>query len=204
MAFVSCKKDDLSMLSGEPSAIGAVGNEITFSHSLPGVGPISMSIASVNDGISTVDVEFVVTDPDLLAIANFVADLNPTTSSVNGDTVSVYGKMRFTTDGIATVFKNGDEMVICKYDASVGDKFTMNVNNRTVKHEVVQKSTEDDYPYAFWNIKVVTMEATNYGIPGVNKLQYISNHRFGPVGLKAYMTDGTEHLITLLSLFEND
>lgn len=203
LALFSCKKDTLE-LTGEPSLIGAVGNELTFSNTIPGLGTTSMTVTALNNGISTLETSAVVTNADILSIATHVAELFPENVTVVGNTVTTNMQARFTTDGIAAIAPNGDELVVCKYNADVGDEWRLTAGAQNVKHKVTQKSTEDDYQWSLWLIKVVTMEATEYGIPGLKKAEYISNHRFGPVGLKAYLSDGTTWSASIFSLFDNE
>jgi len=203
LALFSCKKDDLT-LTGDPSPVGAVGNELTFSNTIPGLGTSSMTVVALEDGISTLQTSAVVTNADMLTMANHLAALYPGNVTVVGNTVSANMKARFTTDGIAAIAPDGEELVVCKYNASVGDEWTMNADGNTVKHKVTQKSTDDDYEWGFFYIKVVTMEATNYGVPGLDKVEYVSNHKFGPVGLHGYLSDGSSWSATIFSLFDNE
>lgn len=202
LALCSCKKEDLS-LSGTPSAIGAVGNELSFTHNIPGIGGITAAITSIDDGVSTISATFEVTNDDFLAIITEVASLYPAHLTVTGNSVSSSMKARFTTDGIAWVHDSGEELVVCKYDAEVDDEWTMKVDGKNVRHKVSEKSSEDDYEWGFWLLKVVTMNATGYGLPGLNRVEYISNHRFGPVGVKGYLSDGSSLEAAIFSLFDN-
>jgi hypothetical protein len=59
---------------------------------------------------------------------------------------------------------------------------------------VVSKSTDDDYPYGFYNIKTIQVEtdANNLGSTGgIDKITYIANHKFGLVGVKVTFNDAT-------------
>lgn len=203
LSLFSCKKDKLE-LTGSPSMVGAVGNTLTFSHGLTDVGSVDMTVTEFTDGISTLETVITLTNDDLLDMAEHIEALYPTKVQVSGNTVTTEMQARFTTDGIAAVAPNGDELVVCKYDANVGDTWTINADGRTVKHEVTQRSSEDDFEWGFWLLKVVTMDGTNYGIPGLNKVLYISNHRFGPVAVKAFMSDGSVLDASIFSDFENE
>ncbi|MCP4120743.1 MAG: hypothetical protein GY751_03200 [Bacteroidetes bacterium] len=199
----SCKKEDLA-LTGAPSAIGAVGNELTFSNTIPNLGAIVMTVTAFHEGISTLQASAEITNADLLEMATHVAGLYPNNITIVGNTVTVNMQARFTTDGIAAIAPNGEELVVCKYNASEGNEWTMDADGNTIRHKVTHKSTENDYHWSFFDIKVVKMEATNYGIPGLNKVEYISNHKYGPVGVKAYLTDGTVWSADIFSLNDNE
>ncbi|MCX7879209.1 MAG: hypothetical protein N2517_00925 [Ignavibacteria bacterium] len=90
---------------------------------------------------------------------------------------------------------------LVKYDAKVGDKyeFTDKEGNKFVR-EVTYRSTTDDYPIAFWYIKVIKVEETITDGPYKNffgKLIYYTNHKFGVVGLEYQNLDGKKFKIEI-------
>lgn len=94
-------------------------------------------------------------------------------------------------EGVAFINPNGKQVVLMKYDAKVGDKWShTKIDGNKVDFEVKHKSTTDDYSYAFFNIKVVKVEQ-KYQQPGYSKIVYIGNHKFGLVGIEIYLEDGT-------------
>jgi hypothetical protein len=86
---------------------------------------------------------------------------------------------------------NHEPFVLVKYDAKVGDKYTFEKTDGTViTREVVRKSTEDDYYWGGLLIKTVDVDQDSR-IPGVEKITYFTNHKFGIVAVRTTMEDGT-------------
>lgn len=96
------------------------------------------------------------------------------------------------TEGLAYINKKGKQAVIMKYDLEVGDSWTYTtaIENNKVKFKVIKKSTTNDYPYGMMDIKVMKVEQ-KVPYPGVSKIIYIANHKFGPVGVEVQLEDGT-------------
>jgi hypothetical protein len=69
----------------------------------------------------------------------------------------------------------------------------------TITRKVVSKSTTDDYFWAWMMIKTSGVEETGRGIPGVSKIEYQTNHKFGLVAIKAYFEDGTSKIVSIYS-----
>jgi hypothetical protein len=101
-------------------------------------------------------------------------------------------KMKITDEGIQDYFnKDGKPHTIVKYDCKVGDKYILKKSDgTTITREVIGKSTEDDFPYGFYYIKTITI-AQDSRIPGVRKITYKANHKFGLVYFAVEMEDDT-------------
>ena len=109
-------------------------------------------------------------------------------------------KVKMTDEGILD-YTNKDQkpLVLVRYDASVGDKYTLDKSDgTTITREVVSKSTTDDYFWGGMLIKTINVQQDSR-IPGIKKIEYIANHKFGLVGIKVYMEDGTTSQIDLFS-----
>ena len=63
----------------------------------------------------------------------------------------------------------------------------------------MSKSTTDDYSCGFFDIKAIKVEETGRNLPGVSKIEFIANHRWGMVGVKIYFEDGTDETLTIFS-----
>lgn len=106
--------------------------------------------------------------------------------------LSCEGKFKMTDEGILD-YNNKDHkpFVLVKYDAKVGDKYTLEKSDgTTIVREVVRKSSSDDF---YWNgmiIKTIDVEQSS-NIPGVNNITYFCNHKFGVVAVRVNMEDGT-------------
>lgn len=170
--------------------MGKVGNY--WSASIPEVGNATITIQENTDG-------------------NVVASI-----PYNGSTYEVEGKI--TDNGIYDyVYSNGDKskpFTLVKFDANVGDKWEYKVGNQTVTREVVRKSTEDDTPYIFWNIKTIDVLETipsgfvftggvsmlksgsadkvNNGTTQVKSILWKFNHKFGFISAEITKLDNAK------------
>ena len=108
------------------------------------------------------------------------------------------GTFKITDKGILD-YNNADHepFVLVKFDAKVGDKYTLTKSDGTViTREVVRKSTDDDW---LWNemwIKTIDVEQDSR-IPGVKNLNFITNHKFGIVAVQVVLEDGTTSQVDL-------
>jgi hypothetical protein len=200
LVITSCKKNDddsagSSSIGGSSSiAINTVGN--TFSNSVvSGVTSYSgtISITNITDGVATV--QFKATIPTNIPI---LQGIKAKYKDASGK-LSCEGKFKMTDAGILD-YNNKDHLpfVLVKYDANVGDKYTLTKSDGTkIVREVVRKSTSDDF---YWNgllIKTIDVEQTS-NIPGVKKITYFSNHKFGLVLVRVEMDDGSKPQLTLV------
>ena len=102
--------------------------------------------------------------------------------------------LRVTSEGIQEFASSGGDMgrpfTIVRYDASVGDSWSFTTDDgREITRTVSYRSTEDDYPVAFWMIKVIKVEEVSDD-PVVEKVTYVTNHKFGIVGVEIIMKSG--------------
>ncbi|WP_131458468.1 hypothetical protein [Jiulongibacter sediminis] len=199
MAFLSLSSCELvdkvspdGKLGGEPSPMGEVGNTFSLG-SIAGVADFSGEVTEFTDGISTVKASITITDPQILNMAKSVAELN-----WNGNTATVSKKYRITDEGIQNVYDEGNYTLV-KYDGKVGDEYSIKVGGKKYTRTIDYKSTEDEYQYAFWNIKVIKVVETGRPLIGVSKLEYLLNHKFGIVGFKVYFEDGSEKEVRFFS-----
>jgi hypothetical protein len=200
LVLTSCKKEDSSddnssSISGSTSiAINTVGN--TFTNSVV-VGTSSyqgtISISKVTDGIATV--QFKAAIPSNIPILQGIKSKYKDASG----NLSCEGKFKITDAGILD-YNNKDHkpFVLVKFDAKVGDKYTLvKSDGTTIVRTVVRVSTADDY---YWNgliIKTVDVEQSS-NIPGVKKITYFSNHKFGLVAVRVEMEDGSKPQLSLV------
>lgn len=183
LAVTGCKKDDPT-LGGSQSPMGEVGNNFTASFSIPGLTFLGATVTELENGISTISGSAQITNPTLANLANIMAGLYPASVTIVGDMVSATAQGKFTDEGIAAVFDEG-ELILVRYDASVGDEYSLKIDGKTITNKVVYRSDTDDY---FWNgmfIKVIKMESTGQDPGGLETLHYYANHRFGIVGIEA-------------------
>ena len=184
-------------LGGDPSPMGAVGH--TFGVVTPnGVSNDNVEVTSNSNGISTVQYTATVSNPMLLEMVKAMPDV-----TVNGNQASVSRKYRITKNGFQSVYEEGN-LTIMNYNADVGDTYSMQKNGSTLERRVTKVSKEDEYEYAFFLIKTIHVEETGRNIPGVSKVEFIGNHRFGMVGVKLHYEDGTSQNLTIIASAENE
>jgi hypothetical protein len=199
--FTSCnwfdsenKADDSTTLGGSTSIpINTVGN--TFTNSVR-VGTStysgSISITKLENGVATVKVVGKI--PSGYPILDKIKSKYKDTA---GNLV-YEGKFKMTDEGILDYNNaNGDPFVLIKYDANVGDKYTHKKSDgTTVVREVVRKSTTDDYYWGGMLIKTIDVDV-KVNVPGVSKITYFSNHKFGLVAVRVTMEDGSAPQLSL-------
>lgn len=179
-------------IGGTTVASGKVGNVYDLGGSI-GLSAFKAEVKTLDDGVSSISGSMSVSDPKLLEFAKSSPDFK-----INGSNISVSKKFRITDKGIQNVLDDGNFTLI-EYDGAVGDKYTHKIDGKKVTREITYKSTDNDYAWGFLDIKVMKVTETGRSIPGVKKLEYIFNHKFGIVGAKAYFDDGTEKIISIFS-----
>jgi hypothetical protein len=189
------KSDSSSSISGTTNIpINTVGT--TFANSVR-VGTSSyqgtISITNITDGVATVSFHAAIPSnyPILQGIKSKYKD-------ASGNLVCE-GKFKMTDKGILDYNnKDHDPFVIVKYDAKVGDKYTLDKSDgKTIVREVIRKSVDDDF---YWNgmlIKTIDVEQSS-NIPGVSKIIYFCNHKFGLVAVRVVMEDGSTPQLDLV------
>ncbi|MBN1145592.1 MAG: hypothetical protein JXA72_14280 [Bacteroidales bacterium] len=190
----NCEKDDNGGLGGSQSAMGEVGEQLDASNS-SGVSNATATVTSLEDGISTMDATATITNEDILDILENVPEF-----TVSGNSVSVSDvQFRITTEGIESKIPAYPGIIV-KYDSKVGDVYS---GGSGIEREVIYKSSDDDYPYGFMYIKVIKVEESPTPFPGVSKIAYIANHRFGMVGIDFTLDDNSIVHFTLYGSVEN-
>ncbi|HBL77998.1 MAG: hypothetical protein A2W90_01170 [Bacteroidetes bacterium GWF2_42_66] len=189
-------KDSSDSISGTTDIpMNTVGN--TFSSSIKINGSYqnisgTIAITAVTDGVATVKFQFPI--PSSLT---FLQQIKPKYKDASGN-LNCECKFKITDKGILD-YNNIDHepFVLVKYDAKVGDKYTLEKSDgKTIVREVVRKSTDDDFYWGGMIIKTVDVEQSS-NIPGVEKIAYFTNHKFGIVAVRAYMEDGSTSQIDL-------
>ena len=196
-SHVSCLKDRLSV-GGDQSPMGEVGTTVSTTDSEAaqyGIQNVRGEVVALEDGVSNMTLTAQVTNP---AIRTILSNIPGTT--VSGDLVTVKDmEFKSTMNGISCISPFAEGIVV-DYSAKVGDKYPMKGTNK--KREVVSRSTDDDYPYFFWNIKVIeVVEPT--GSFGIRETRYWANHKFGLVGIQFTIDDGTEVDLTVMTSSDN-
>ena len=183
-------------LKGEPSPMANVGVKMTGSNNATlGVSGASAVVTATENGVATLSGEATITNPTILNVVSNIPEFK-----VTGNKITISGlKVKITTDGIESKIP-GYPGILVKYDSQVGDTYDAGSG---VKRKVTAKSTTDDYPWGMMFIKIIKVEESPSLIPGVKKMIYYSNHRFGLVGLEVTFEDNTEYKFTTYCSAEN-
>ena len=198
LSFGSCSLIDSltnkDSIDGEQSDMGQVGAEVSSSD-IPGVTNARATVTTLDGGISKFTGEATITDPALLNIVSNIPEF-----TVIGNTVSVSDlEVKVTKEGIESKIPSFPGVIV-KYDSKVGDKYKV---ANGVERKVISKSDVDEYPYGYYLIKVMKVEESPSIIPGVTKMVYIANHKFGIVGLEVTFSDGTTTTFTIWGSTQN-
>ena len=195
--FISCGKDELGggSIGGKQSPVGEVGNTFRINGSVPGVSGVTSQITSLDDGISTMAMTATITNPDIL---NVVAAIPG--AEVTGTSASFSRQYRFTSQGIQTIFPEGAFTAI-KYDAKKGDVYTLKRGSRTIRREVTKVSNENEFSWNGMKIKTIHVKETGSGVgmPGLDYVEYVYNHKFSLVACIVYFEDGTTLNVPFIS-----
>lgn len=204
IAFSSCgilggDDDDsgTSPLGGDPSPMAAVGNEFSVYAAGLGVSESNAVVTHQSDDVATITASAKVTDPVMKSILEVVPTFEM--ESQGSDIYSGTIKIRLTSKGIQDIYEDGSPFTLINYGAKVGDTYKKEVNGRTITRKVTKVSKDDDHQYGFMLIKVIEVEETGNGIPGVSKVKYYGNHRFGFVGMEIFFEDGSSTMSTVIS-----
>jgi hypothetical protein len=191
--LASCGKEyGEQSLGGTTAPMGEVGNTFELSN-IDGVSNVSAKITELNDGVSKLEFMCDVTDSKLKAMAQYIPEV-----SLQGNKLTATSHVKMTDQGIMNVLDEGN-LILVKYDAKVGDTYSIKRDGKTVTREVTAKSTENDFFWSWMLIKTIDVEETGQNIPGVSKLVYHTNHKFGLVAVNVFFEDGTSKMVSVYS-----
>lgn len=188
------KKEDDGTLNGNTDIpLNRTGNTFTSTVSANGSFSNVTSTASItkNDGgVASVRVKAnLKSAPEL----GFIKNLIPAKYFDSQGNLDVEGKVKVTDEGFLDYTNaDGKPFVMVRYDCNVGDTYTLQkADGKTITRTVTQKSTTDDFPYGMLLIKTITVEQDSR-IPGIKKIVYKFNHKFGIVYAEAIAQDGSK------------
>lgn len=189
------KEEEEIHIGGQQSAMGQVGSEAFCYTTLAGVDSARARVVSFDKGISTFTGEAIITDPVILNIISNIPEF-----TIEGNKVSVSDlKFVVSTEGVESMNPSYPGIIV-KYGSKVGDKYPV---KNGIEREVIHKSTEEDYYFGWFIIKVIKVEESPCLIPGISKMVYIANHRFGIVGLEITYDDNTSTFFGFTGNAEN-
>jgi len=185
--FISCEKVKVNTLDGDQSPIGQVGTTFSLLGNVSDVSNASAQVVSLDDGVSTISLSANITNPDYLSMLSSLSSK----VDISGTTVKIDRQYRFTDAGIQSVYPNGEVLNVIKYNAKVGDVYTIKRGAHTIHREVTVVSNKDEYSWNGLLIKTIHVKETGRGVPGLDYVEYVTNHKFGLVALKIFFEDGT-------------
>ena len=197
-SLVSCEKLNVGNdkpIGGTALALTEVGNTFNVTSTLSGINVSEAKVTKISDGVSTTTVRVSVTNPTLVKWK----DTFPYLENVSGNTAEISLSGRVTDEGIQSVV-DGKSFTLVNYSDDVGKKYTATVDGHKIEREIVAKSTTNDYSLGGMNIKVYQIEESGNPMPGLQKLVYYTNHKFGLVGVQVVFEDGSK---SKLSFFSN-
>jgi len=185
-------------IGGSQSPMGQVGTSFSMLGSIPGVSGVSAQVTALKDGVSTITASSTITNSTYMALINNLYNLGvwyKDDVTISGTKVTVNAQFRITDKGIQSVYPDGNVFTAVEYSAKVGDVYTVQLNGQTIRREVTAVSTTDDFAWNGMKIKTITIKETGRGIPGVDYIEYWTNHKFGPVAARIYFEDGTSVMV---------
>jgi hypothetical protein len=188
--------EDDDSLGGSQSPIGAVDNNFGISD-VTGISNANAKVTKLDKDVSTITYTCTVDNANWLSLAPYIPG-----TVVNGKNVTSTGKVILTSEGIMNVYDEGN-LILVKYDAKVGDSWSLKRGSKTITRTVSKKSETDDYSWGWLLIKTITVEETGRDVPGVTKVVYETNHRFGLVGVTVFFEDGTSKKVGIFSDADN-
>lgn len=177
-------------------------NELGGDSNLPmnDVGNTYNASVYINDDYVNLNESVVITNKeDGEVIVRIQADLPdlPVVNLISSEFIKngkLDGEFRFknTSEGVLDYFnKENKPFIIAKYDAKVGDKYELDLaGGRKVTRTVTKKSSSDDFEWGWYYLKTITVEQDS-DIPGIAKIIYNVNHKFGWVSVEVVMEDGS-------------
>lgn len=189
--------DDSKPIGGDPSPMGEVNNTFGIMSLPNGVDDTEAVVTARNGDISTITYSATITNPSILEMVSAMPDV-----TVTGNRASVSRDYRITTEGFQSVYEEGN-LTIMDFDAKEGDSYSIKHNGKKLVREVSKVSKQDEYEWGFMLIKTIHVQETGRGIPGVSKIEFIGNHKWGMVGLKLYFEDGSTQTFGIVSAASN-
>jgi len=188
-----------------------VQEDITVTHRTPD-GVCTFEATFTFDTVATLALDTLLgthtlpTEAKRLVLDAMLAKYGASIDTTDKDNMKLHAviKAKVTDKGIQEYINSGGDLnkpfTIVKYDASVNDAYEFTRTDGTkLRRTVMSKSTTDDFPVGFWYLKVIKVRETTISgdDPLLDELWYVTNHKFGLVGLEGRLKDGTPLKITV-------
>ncbi|MFP4544880.1 MAG: hypothetical protein ACLFQU_11660 [Candidatus Kapaibacterium sp.] len=205
-AAFACSDDDPlgpNEIGGDTNIdLTQVGEESTVYISIDDGQDVSatMTVLSRENGIVRYKLE---ADIDELEDYEIFKDMLPEGFVSEDGKVTTEMKFKITSEGIQDYFQGDKPWTIVKYNAKVGDEYTITTpEGNTLSRRVTEKTGVDDWPIGFMNIKTIKIEQDMpAGDDYPQKVIYRANHKFGIVYMETILKDGTSIKVDILPFF---
>lgn len=202
--FISCEKwfnkdEDPGVLGGDQSPMGEVGVTVSSSSAVnEGVSGFQATVIALDDGVSSYSGSATVTNQIIKELFTKIPGITANGNTITGKDI----KLRQTKEGIE-LLSGPSAGILFKYGSEVGDSYPIGSTGKV--RTVVSKTGQDDYNYGFMLIKTIQVEETSNKLKstGISKITYVGNHRFGLVGFKVSLNDGTSVNFPVYTSTEN-
>lgn len=187
------KEDDSTLNGSTDIPVSKSGNTFSTYISANGSSSGASGSASVTKNDAGVATVHVIANIKSAPGLTFIKNLIPSKYFDAQGNVVLDGKVKATDEGLLDYTNSdGKPFVMVRYDCSVGDTYKLTkADGKIITRTVTQKSTTDDFSYGLMLIKTITVEQDSR-IPGIKKIIYKFNHKFGIVYVEAVATDGTK------------
>lgn len=140
-----------------------------------------------------------------MEVVNWILDRYGATidlSTPNRLKIKAEVKVKVTDQGIQEFMSSKGDLskpfTVIKYNMNVGDNWSFTDSKGvTTRRTVTYHSSTDDYPVGFWNLKVYKTESVVDNDPVLQKIVYVTNHKFGLVGIHLFTKTGKEIPVTV-------
>ena len=202
--FISCNKDESEYVSNTLGGttelpMNDVGNIFYTTIQIDGINYNTnghVEVVKNDNGIITLHIN--------ATLPTYLSNIFPTRIKDDKGNLDTEIKLKNTSEGIIDYTNMDDKpFLVVKYDAKVGDKYLLKKSDgKSLNRSVTKHSTKDDFEWKggqYYYLKTVTVEQGDFGVPGIDKVVFNANHKFGLVGFEIVMEDGTSIKIFLNS-----
>lgn len=147
----------------------------------------TVTVKKVENGITTLTISADLTKDTKLAKLNSIipSSMKDNTGKINTDV-----RFKITDAGIQDFVLKDKPHTIAKFDCKVGDKYEFTRNDGvTITRTVTEKTDQNDFSYGLYYIKTIKTEES--ASPGIKKIVYRTNHKFGLVYVEMTFEDNS-------------
>jgi len=163
------------------------------------VGGGTVKVKKVENDITTLTITADLTKDAKLAKLNSIipSSMKDNTGKVNTDV-----RFKITDAGIQDYVLKDKPHTIAKFDCKVGDKYEFTRSDGVkITRTVTEKTDQNDFSYGLMYIKTIKTEESSS--PGIKKIVYRTNHKFGLVYVEMTFEDNSVLSTVLYPTYSN-